>query len=101
MKNKTEANQIAIFERVIAVLRAIQTMPVASTSALREQVMPDLSQRTAQRYLKGLERAGYVSRVLDAGRHKSNARYFLTEKARPLFGVQASKSAIRNTTRIS
>ena len=88
MKNKTEANQIAVFERVIAVLQAIQTTPVASTSALREQVMPDLSQRTAQRYLKGLERAGYVSRVLDAGWHKSDARYFLTEKSKQLFGVQ-------------
>ena len=88
MKNKTEANQIAVFERVIAVLQAIQTTPVASTSALREQVMPDLSQRTAQRYLKGLERTGYVSRVLDAGWRKSDARYFLTEKAKQLFGVQ-------------
>ena len=89
MKNKTEANQIAIFERVIAVLRVIQTTPVASTSTLREQVLPDLSLRSAQRYLKGLEQAGYVSRVLDAGWHKSDARYFLTEKAKKLFGVQA------------
>ena len=49
MKNKTEANQIAVFERVIAVLQAIQTTPDETTTALREQVMPDLSQRTAQR----------------------------------------------------
>ena len=88
MKNKTEANQIAVFERVIAILWAIQTTPVASTSALREQVMPDLSLRSSQRYLKGLEQAGYVSRVLDAGWHKSDARYFLTEKAKQLFGAQ-------------
>lgn len=88
MKDKTEVNQIAVFERVIAVLQAIQTTSVASTSALREQVLPDLSLRTAQRYLKGLEQAGYVSRVLDAGWGRSDARYFLTEKAKQLFGVQ-------------
>lgn len=88
MKDKTEVNQIAVFERVIAVLQAIQTTPVASTSAIREQVLSDLSLRTAQRYLKGLEHAGYVSRVLDAGWGRSDARYFLTEKAKQLFGVQ-------------
>jgi len=89
VKDKTEVNQIAVFERVIAVLQAIQTTPVASTSALREQVLPDLSLRTAQRYLKGLEQAGYVSRVLDAGWGRSDARYFLTEKAKQLFGGAA------------
>jgi DNA-binding IclR family transcriptional regulator len=88
VKDKTEVNQIAVFERVIAVLQAIQTTPVASTSALRERVLSDLSLRTAQRYLKGLEQAGYVSRVLDAGWGRSDARYFLTEKAKQLFGVQ-------------
>lgn len=88
MKNKTEVNQIAVFERVIAVLQAIQATPVASTSALREQVLSDLSLRSAQRYLKGLEHAGYVSRVLDAGWCRSDARYFLTEKSKQLFGVQ-------------
>lgn len=85
---KTEINQIAVFERIIAVLQAIQTTPVASTSALREQVLPDLSLRSVQRYLKGLEQAGYVSRVLDAGWGRSDTRYFLTEKSKQLFGVQ-------------
>ncbi|WP_180005151.1 MULTISPECIES: winged helix-turn-helix domain-containing protein [unclassified Acinetobacter] len=85
MKNKTEVNQIAVFERVITVLQAIQTTPVASTSELREQVLPDLSLRSAQRYLKGLERAGYVRRVLSG--HCDDARYFLTEKAKQLFEV--------------
>jgi len=88
VKDKTEVNQIAVFERVIAVLQAIQTTPVASTSALREQVLSDLSLRSAQRYLKGLEHAGYVRRVLDAGWCRSDARYFLTEKSKQLFGVQ-------------
>lgn len=88
MKNKTEVNQIAVFERVIAVLQAIQTTPVASTSELREQVLPDLSLRSAQRYLKGLERAGYVKRKLDGGWSRGDARYFLTEKSKQLFGVK-------------
>jgi DNA-binding IclR family transcriptional regulator len=89
VKIKPKVNQIATFERVIAVLQAIQTTPVASTSALREQVLPDLSLRSAQRCLKGLEHAGYVSRVLDAGWCRSDARYFLTEKSKQLFGAQA------------
>ncbi len=82
MKNKTEINQIAIFERVISVLRVIQTTPVASTSELREKALPDISQRSVQRYLKNLERAGYVRRVMGGG----DARYFLTEKSKQLFG---------------
>ena len=86
MKNKTEANQIAIFERVIAVLQAIQTTPVASTSALREQVLPDLSLRSAQRYLKGLEQARYIKRK-DAG-FTDESRFFLTDKAKQLFEVK-------------
>lgn len=81
---KTEINQIAIFERVISVLRAIQTTPVASTSELREKALPDISQRSVQRYLKNLERAGYVRRVV--GGNCDDARYFLTEKSKQLFG---------------
>ena len=87
MKNRTEINQIATFERVISVLRAIQTTPVASTSELREKALPDISQRSAQRYLKNLERAGYVRRVM--GGNCDEARYFLTEKSKQLFGGAA------------
>lgn len=87
MRNKTEINQIAIFERVISVLRAIQTTPVASTSELREKALPDISQRSVQRYLKNLERAGYVRRVV--GGNCDDARYFLTEKSKQLFGGAA------------
>ena len=87
MKNKTEINQIATFERVISVLRVIQTTPVASTSELREKALPDISQRSVQRYLKNLERAGYVRRVV--GGNCDDARYFLTEKSKQLFGGAA------------
>ena len=84
VKTKTEINQIATFERVISVLRVIQTTPVASTSELREKALPDISQRSVQRYLKNLERAGYVRRVV--GGNCDDARYFLTEKSKQLFG---------------
>lgn len=84
---KTEINQIATFERVISVLRTIQTTPVASTSELREKALPDISQRSVQRYLKNLERAGYVRRVM--GGNCDDARYFLTEKSKQLFGGAA------------
>lgn len=87
MKKKTEINQIATFERVISVLRVIQTTPVASTSELREKALPNISQRSAQRYLKNLERAGYVRRVV--GGNCDDARYFLTEKSKQLFGGAA------------
>ena len=87
MKNKREVNQIATFERVISVLRAIQTTPVASTSELREKALPNISQRSVQRYLKNLERAGYVRRVV--GGNCDDARYFLTEKSKQLFGGAA------------
>ena len=87
MKNKPKVNQIATFERVISVLRVIQTTPVASTSELREKALPDISQRSVQRYLKNLERAGYVRRVV--GGSCDDARYFLTEKSKQLFGGAA------------
>ena len=87
MKNRPKVNQIATFERVISVLRVIQTVPVASTSELREKALPDISQRSVQRYLKNLERAGYVRRVM--GGNCDDARYFLTEKSKQLFGAQA------------
>ena len=87
MKNRPKVNQIATFERVISVLRVIQTTPVASTSELREKALPDISQRSVQRYLKNLERAGYVRRVM--GGNCDDARYFLTEKSKQLFGGAA------------
>lgn len=87
MKNKPKVNQITTFERVISVLRAIQTTPVASTSELREKALPDISQRSVQRYLKNLERAGYVRRVM--GGKCDEARYFLTEKSKQLFSGAA------------
>lgn len=89
MRKTSSVNQIAIFERVIYVLKTIQNTPIATTSELREKALQDLSLRSTQRYLKGLEQAGYVKRVLENGWWRGDARYFLTDKARQLFEVSA------------
>ena len=82
----TPVNQIAIFERVIHALKAIESTPIATVSELRKTALNDLSLRTAQRYLKGLEQAGYIKRK-DAG-FADESRFFLTDKAKQLFGVK-------------
>lgn len=82
----TQVNQVAIFERVIHALKVIETTPIATVSELRKTVLSDLSLRTAQRYLKGLEQAGYIKRK-DAG-FADESRFFLTEKAKQLFEVK-------------
>lgn len=82
----TPVNQIAIFERVIHALKAIETTSIATVSELRKTALSDLSLRTAQRYLKGLEQAGYIKRK-DSG-FADESRFFLTDKAKQLFGVK-------------
>ena len=82
----TSVNQIAIFERVIHALKVIETTPIATVSELRKTALIDLSLRTAQRYLKGLEQAGYIKRK-DSG-FADESRFFLTDKAKQLFEVK-------------
>lgn len=81
-----QATQILIFERTMRVLKAIDSTPIASTTKLHEKVFPDLSRRTVQRYLKGLEHAGYIRRK---GVFSDESRFFLTEKSKQLFGELA------------
>lgn len=87
MRKTSSVNQIAIFERVISVLKTVQVTPVATTSELREKALQDLSLRSAQRYLKELEQAGYISKKLDTGWGHGDARFFLTDKSKQMFGV--------------
>ena len=82
----TPVNRIAIFERVIHALKAIETTLIATVSELRKTALSDLSLRTAQRYLKGLEQAGYIKRK-DSG-FTDESRFFLTDKAKQLFEVK-------------
>ncbi len=84
--SSTPVNQIAIFERVIHALKTIKTTPIATVSELRKTALNNLSLRTAQRYMKGLEQAGYIKRK-DAG-FTDESRFFLTEKAKQLFEVK-------------
>lgn len=78
-------SQIAIFEKTLFILRVIQETPIASTTEIRDAALKGLSRRTAQRYLKGLEEAGYISRKFS---QFHDSRFFLTDKAKQLFGVQ-------------
>lgn len=81
----TSVSQIAVFERVISVLRTIQEAPVASTSEIRDRALSGMSLRATQRYLKGLEESGYIWRKYAIWH---DARFFLTDKAKQLFGAQ-------------
>ena len=77
-------SHIENFERTVLVLKAVQQLPVASTSELSKVALPKLTIRSTQRYLKGLEKAGYIRRHADGF---NEARFFLTEKAKQLFGI--------------
>lgn len=79
-------SHIENFERAVLVLKAVQKLPVASTSELSRVALPDLNIRSTQRYLKGLEKAGYIRRH---GDHFNESRFFLTEKSKHLFGELA------------
>lgn len=79
-------SHIENFERTVLVLKAVQKLPVASTSELSRVALPDLNIRSTQRYLKGLEKAGYIRRK---GVFSDESRFFLTEKSKQLFGELA------------
>ena len=83
----TPVNQVAIFERVVRVLKTIKTTPIATTSVLHEKALSDVCLRSAQRYLKGLEQSGYVKKISGHGWDHYESRFFLTDKAKELFGV--------------
>ena len=79
-------SHIENFERTVLVLKAVQQLPVASTSELSKVALPDLNIRSTQRYLKSLEKAGYIRRK---GVFSDESRFFLTEKSKQLFGELA------------
>lgn len=82
----SKLNSAAVLDRGIGVLLAVKNTPIATVSELRKTALSDLSLRTAQRYLKGLEQAGYIKRK-DSG-FADESRFFLTDKAKQLFGVK-------------
>lgn len=85
--NERQVNyaKAAVLNRGIDTLLAIKNTPVATTTEIQTQVMPDLSRRAVQRYLKTLADIGLVYIVGSGDREH---RYYLSGKAKQLFGAQ-------------
>ena len=69
----------------IDVLLVIKNTGVATTTEVQDQVLKNSNRRTVQRYLKSLVDSGllYVK-----SKNGDEYRYYLTGKAKQLFGVQ-------------
>lgn len=81
----SKLNSAAVLERGIDVLLAVKNTPVATASEIQQQVMPDVTKRAVQRYLKNLVQIGLLYAKAKSG---EEYRYCLTGKAKQLFGVQ-------------
>lgn len=71
------------FEKALRVLRAVHSLPVATTLEIQEKVLEEVTLRTTQRYLSGLEEAGYLRKISGG---KGFDRFFLTDKGRNVVG---------------
>ena len=78
-------SQITAFERIIAVLRFVESTPISTVVEIREKVMPSVTKRSVQRCVQGLVCTGYLKEK--RGGRGSESRYFLTDKAKQLFGA--------------
>ena len=81
----SKLNSAAVLERGIDVLLVVKNTSVATASEIQLQALPHLSIRSVQRYLSGLVVIGLVS-VIQGGKN-DDFRYFLSGKAKQLFGV--------------
>lgn len=81
----SKLNSAAVLDRGIDVLLAVKNTPVATASEIQQQVMPDVSKRAVQRYLKNFVQIGLLYTKAKNG---EEYRYYLTGKAKQLFGVQ-------------
>ena len=72
--------------RGVAVLVFIKHTKVASADVIRAQVLPGMSKRSVQRYLRNLENMGLVRRI---GHVNTGYRYYLSGMAKELFEVKA------------
>lgn len=79
-------NNAAVLERGIDVLLTIKNTPVATVDVIQEQVLPNLSKRSVQRYLVSLQNIGLVRRI---GSSNGGYRYYLSGVAEELFGGAA------------
>jgi hypothetical protein len=55
----SKLNSAAVLDRGIGVLLAVKNTPVATASEIQQQVMPDVTKRAVQRYLKIWFRWGF------------------------------------------
>lgn len=76
----------AVLGRGIDVLLVIKNTKVATSREIQAQALPGLSLRSVQRYLKGLIEMGLV---YTKGGNNEELRYFLSGKAKQLFGVES------------
>ena len=83
-ETNTKFNSANVLERGIDVLLAIKNTSIATTTEIHTQVMPQVSKRCVQRYLKSLVEVGLIYSRSDAG---LESRYYLSGKAKQLFGV--------------
>lgn len=79
----SKLNSAAVLERGIDVLLAVKNTPVATASEIQQQVMPGVTKRAVQRYLKNLVQIGLLYTKAKNG---EEYRYYLTGKAKQLFG---------------
>ena len=82
-EHQVEHGKAAILNRGIDVLIAIKNTKIATSAEIHIQALPNLSKRAVQRYLKSLVVIGLVYTV---GNNNSEYRYFLSDKAKQLFG---------------
>lgn len=85
MVGSLSQTHVSAIERFVAVIKLIETLPIATVKEINKQVMPGVSSRQTQRYLCDLIDAGYVRRIGDSRGFEH--RYFLTDKSKQLFNV--------------
>ena len=86
MSRRKEYGKAAVLDRGIDVLLVIKNTGVATSAEIQSQALPNLSKRSVQRYLESLVVMGLVYTI---GTNNSEYRYYLSGKAKQLFGVTA------------
>ena len=81
----SKLNSAAVLERGIDVLLVVKNTSVATASEIQLQVMPQVTKRAVQRYLKNLVQMGLLYAKHGEGLEN---RYYLSGKATQLFEVK-------------
>ena len=81
----SKLNSAAVLERGIDVLLVVKNTSVATASEIQLQVMPQVTKRAVQRYLKNLHQMGLLYAKHSEGLEN---RYYLSGKAKQLFEVK-------------